>query len=73
MVVTAGEGVVRFVSGSGVDEMAGVDVLDDSGAVNDVLPPPHAQHATAAVLLFEPIASAKSVLHKCRPENDAHE
>jgi len=54
VVVTLGEGVVRLVSGSGVDEMAGVDVLDDD--TFDVLlpPPPHTQHACLAVVLLDP-------------------
>jgi hypothetical protein len=45
-----GEGVVKLVSGSGVDDMAGV--LDEG--VSDVVPPPHTQHACLAVVLLDP-------------------
>jgi len=76
VVVTLAAGVVRLVSGSGVDEMAGVDVLDDD--TFDVLlppppppPPPHTQHAWRAVVLLDPTASTKSVSHKPNVAKDA--
>lgn len=61
------------VIGSGDDEMAAVElVLDVAGANSDVLPPPHTQHATDAVVSLEPVALAKSVLHSWRNRNDVH-
>ena len=71
MVGTVGPALV--VMGSGVDEMAAVELeLDVDGAKSDVLPPPHTQHATRAVVPLAPTASAKSVLHSSRNSNDVH-
>ena len=53
--------------------MAAVElVLDVARASSDVLPPPHTQHATAAVVSLEPTASVKSVSHRSSVENDVH-
>ena len=73
VITLVGDGVVELLSGSGDEEMAAVElVLDVAGASSDVLPPPHTQHATAAVVSLEPSASAKSVLHSARKANVVH-
>jgi hypothetical protein len=62
-VVALSTTVANEVVGSGVVESTAVDVELDVDNVIDVLPPPHAQHASVAVRCPAPTADPKFVLH----------